>query len=184
MSARPEALTRAFCGAVLLEAGRQEEAEAELSRAVATLREAGLQGPYTARVLDALGDAALRGGRPAEAVTHGREAVVLLEAAPGEPHSRLPLYRTRLGAALWASGRREEGVRLLRDGVAALESQFPEGHFDLATARLLLGRALLEGERPSDARRLLQAAVDWRQAHLGPRDPRTAAVRDLLAKAP
>jgi hypothetical protein len=81
---------------------------------------------------------------------------------------------------VWAAGQASEGERLLRAGLAGLEQRFPDGHPDLATARFLLGEALARSGRAAEARPLLQSALKWRQAHLGPADPRTLAVRRAL----
>jgi len=68
----------------------------------------------------------------------------------------------------------------LRAGLGGLERGFPSGHFDLASARFLLGEALAKSGRATEARPLLAQAVEWRQAHLGAADPRTAAARRAL----
>jgi hypothetical protein len=77
-----------------------------------------------------------------------------------------------------------EGERLLREGLEVLERTFPAGHFDLGTARFLLGEALAGRGRRPEARRLLQAALEWREEHLGAADPRTVAVRRTLRGLP
>jgi eukaryotic-like serine/threonine-protein kinase len=156
---RTEALARSACGAVLSEAGRLEEAEAQLGQAVAQLRGARLQGAILARALDAQGDLARRRGHLASAVESSREAVALQERIAAE-HPRLALYRAHAGAALWAAGQREEGERLLRPGVTWLERAFPAGHFDLAAARFLLGEALIRDGRAAEGRAFLQGALE------------------------
>jgi hypothetical protein len=62
-----------------------------------------------------------------------------------------------------------------------MERSFPDGHIDLANGRFLLGQALAGDGRAAEARPFLDAALRWRQAHLGPDDPRTLAVRRALA---
>jgi hypothetical protein len=64
-----------------------------------------------------------------------------------------------------------------------MEREFADGHFDLATARFLLGEGLAGAGRWAEARPVLEGALQWRQAHLGPDDPRTVAVRQALAQA-
>jgi serine/threonine-protein kinase len=180
--ARRTAGAHSSCGTALAEAGRLEEADAELGKAVTGLRAAGLQGAALARALDAYADVARRRGRLAEAVDLGREAIAIQVRASGEENPRLALYRARTGAALCTAGQRGEGERLLRAGAAWLERAFPDGHFDLASARFLLGQALLDGGGAAEARLHLQRAFEWRQSHLGPADPRTVAVRKALDK--
>jgi tetratricopeptide (TPR) repeat protein len=171
------------CGGALAEAGRLDEAEAHLADAVTRFRAAGVQGATLARALDAQGDVARRRGRLAQAALSGREAAAIQVRVSGEENPRLALYRAHTGAALCAAGQREEGERLLRDAVAALQRAFPDGHFDLATGLFLLGEALMNSGRAAEARPLLQRALEWRQAHLGPGDPRTVIVRTVLGKA-
>jgi serine/threonine-protein kinase len=181
--ARRVAAAHSSCGAVSAEAGRLDEADARLERAVAGLRAAGLRGAVLARALDAQGDVARRLGRPRQAVELGREAVAIQLRVSGSESPRLALYRAHEGAALWAADQRDEGERLLREGVTAMARAFPGGHLDLAAAELLLGDALAASGRAAEGRVLLQQALDWRRGHLGAADPRTVAAGRSLARA-
>jgi hypothetical protein len=116
-------------------------------------------------------------GERTRAVELGQEALAVLERIGGADHPATLLARVHAGAALWAAGQAEGGERLLRAGTEGLERTFPTGHPDVTTARFLLGEALLRSGRTAETRPLLQAALDWRQAHLGPADPRAATVR-------
>jgi len=175
------AAVRTHAGIVLAEAARLGEADEQLSLAVSSLR---AQQPQQAFLLgyalDAQGDVARRRGETSRATGLGQEALAILEGSAGPRHAATDLARVHAGAALWGAGRAGEGERQLRAGVLGLERSFPAGHHDLATARFLLGEALARGGRGAEARPLLQAANAWRQAHLGPDDPRTAAVRRVL----
>jgi serine/threonine-protein kinase len=170
----------AYVGVVLAEAGRLEEGDAYLGRAVSSYRAQNELRTPLGRALDSLGDVARRRRQPARAAEIGLEALAVLERAAGPQHPATALARVRAGASLWAGGRAAEGERLLREGLEVLERTFPAGHFDLATARLLLGEALAGSGRGPEARRLLQAALEWREEHLGAADPRTVAVRRAL----
>lgn len=165
---------------VLAEAGRLEEAETQLSEAIALCRARGFHGVTYARALDMLGDVARRRDQAARAAELGKEAIAVQGQSAGENNLLMALARVHTGAALCATGQSDEGERLLRTGVEWLEHAFPNGHFDLATGRFLLGQALVSSGRIADARPFLQGALDWRQAHLGPNDPRTAVVLQSL----
>jgi serine/threonine-protein kinase len=178
-----ESIARTACGTALAEAGRLDEAEAQLGRAVAQMRAIRGRATVLPRALDAQGDVARRRGRLAQAVEMTREAVAMQERSAGAEHPQLAIYRAHAGAALWAAGQAGEGERLLRAGVIAMERAFPGGHVDLAAGRFLLGEALRRDGRAAEARPHLQGALEWRQVHLGPEDPRTMAVRRALAQA-
>jgi serine/threonine protein kinase len=175
---------RSLAGSVLAEAGRLEEADRQLSEAVAVFRSSHRSGVWFGRALNALGDVARRRGQTAQAVELGREALAVLEKSGGADHPAAAVARVHVGAALWAAGQSAEGERLLRAGLGSLEREFPDGHFDLASARFLLGQALAKSGRVIEARPLLQQALEWRQAHLRAADPRTAAVRRALLMEP
>jgi len=117
----------------------------------------------------------------ARAAELARQALARLEGSAGEEHPAVMLARVHAGAALWGAGQAGEGEPLLRHGLQGLERQFPSGHFNLSAARFLLGEALARSGRLAEARPLFQSALEWRQAHLGPADPRTTAVRRALA---
>jgi serine/threonine-protein kinase len=169
-------------GLVLAEVGRLAEADEELSQAVAAFRaQQPSQALALAWALDTLCDVALRLGQPPRAAALGEEAMAILGRSDSKDHPATALARAHAGAALWANGQPGEGENLLREGVTQLQRQFPAGHRDLATAQSLLGAALAGSGRTTEAQPLLQEALRWRQAHLGPADPRTAAVRRLLA---
>jgi tetratricopeptide (TPR) repeat protein/tRNA A-37 threonylcarbamoyl transferase component Bud32 len=176
-----EPVARYLCGIALAEAGRLGEAAAQFDEAAAQLR--ATRGPSTAlaRALDGRADVARRQGHLAQAVELAREAVSMQEHSTGEEHPQIAIYRARAGAALWAAGQRDEGERLLRQGVTGMERSFPDGHIDLANGRFLLGQALAGDGRAAEARPFLDAALRWREAHLGTGDPRTLAVRRALA---
>jgi serine/threonine-protein kinase len=175
------ATLRLHVGRVLAEAGRLEEAEEQLAQAVASFRgHQPQQAQSLGYALDALGDVARRRGQVRKASELGREALATLERSGGAHLPATDLARVRAGAALWAAGESGEGERLLRAGLDGLQRTFPD-HADLATARFLLGEALARSGRLGEARALLQDALAWRQAHLGPADPRTTAVRRALA---
>ena len=171
------AMMRSYAGIVFADAGRLIEGEDQLSQAVSAFRAEPQPGIHLGRTLDALADVALRRGQPARAVDLGQEALVALEGGVGPDHPATALARVHVGAALWASGQAATGERQLRDGLQRLERAFPAGHFDLASAQLQLGEALARSGRGPEARPLLQAALEWREAHLGPTDPRTAAAK-------
>jgi len=175
---------RSLAGSVLAEAGRLEEADEQLSQAVAVFRSSHRSGVWFGRALNALGNVARRRGQTAQAVEMGREALTVLEKSGGPNHPVLALARAHLGAALWAAGQASEGERLLRAGLGDLEREFPDGNFDLASAWFLLGQALAKSGRVIEAGLLLKQALEWRQTHLGPADPRTVAARRALDSSP
>ncbi len=170
-------IVQSNAGFVLAEAGRLEEAETQLTEATTLCRAQRFHGVTYARALDSLGDVVRRRGQATRAAELGQEAIAVQGQSAGENNLVMALARVHTGAALCASGQIDEGERLLRTGVEWLERTFPNGHFDLATGRFLLGQALVGRGRLADARPFLQGALEWRQAHLGPADPRTEAVR-------
>ena len=171
---------RSLIGIVLAEAGRLDEADAQVSRAAADLRAVHLEGAYLGFALDALGDIARRRQQPARARDLTNEALTLLERGLGDQHAATALARVHAGAARWSLGETAEGEPLTRRGLASLEQQFPDGHPDLATARLTIGDLLRQSGHPLEARPMLQKALAWREVHFGPADPRTAAARQAL----
>ncbi|HYR46265.1 MAG TPA: tetratricopeptide repeat protein, partial [Thermoanaerobaculia bacterium] len=138
------------------------------------------RGIFLGRTLDAIGDVARQRGQIERAVAVGREALAILEKEGGADHPFSLLAAVHTGAALWAAGQAAEGERLLRAGLGGLEREFPGGHFDLASARVLLAERLALSGRGTEALPLLRQALEWRQAHLGSADPRTAAARRAL----
>jgi serine/threonine-protein kinase len=172
---------RYFAGVVLAEAGRLDEGEALVAEAVSVFRAQGVGDADLGGALDVAGDLARRRGRIDRAADLGREALTRLERSAGRDHPASVLARVRAGAALWSAGQVEDGERLLRAGLQGLERLHPAGHPDLATAQLLLGHALQASGRNEEARPRLQSALRWREAHLGPADPRTIAARRALA---
>ncbi len=171
---------RARAGYVLAEAGRLDEANAQISRAAADLRRAHHENVLLGFALDWFADVALRQHQPARAREFTDEALVLLDRGLDDLHPARALVRVHAGAARWATGDADAGERLMRDGLARLEARWPNGHADLAAARLLLAAALEETGRGGEAHALLQQTLAWREAHLGPADPRTVAVRQAL----
>ncbi|MFI5007278.1 MAG: tetratricopeptide repeat protein [Solirubrobacterales bacterium] len=171
---------RLYAGIVLGEAGRLEEADGQLSQAVAFARADSSDPTLLGRLLDPLGDVARRRGQAARAAEVGSEALQHLQRFLGADHPVTLVARVHAGAALWAAGRADEGEPALRVGTLGLEQKFPDGSYDLATAWLLRGEALARSGRPVEARPFLERALEWRQAHLGPADPRTVAVRRIL----
>ena len=171
---------RLLTGGVLAETGRLEEADDELAQALAIFRKESRSGILLGRALDTIGDVARRRGQIERAVAAGREALAALEKEGGAEHPSASVARVHLGAALWTAGDAAGGERMLRSGLGSLERLFPNGHCDLASARFLLGEALAQDGRVAEARPLLRQALDWRQAHLGSADPRTAAARRAL----
>jgi len=169
---------RLYASMVLAESGRLQEADAQVSEALAFCRTETCDPSLLGHVLDVAGDISRRRDQTERSAEAGREALSSLER--GEEHPAVTLARVHYGAALWAAGQAAEGERLLRAGLVDLEHEFPDGHFDLASARFLLGEALAKSGRVAEARPLLQQALEWRQAHLGPADPRTAAVGRAL----
>jgi tetratricopeptide (TPR) repeat protein len=110
----------------------------------------------------------------------GSEALSGLQRSLGADHPVTLVARVHAGAALWAAGRADEGERELRAGTLGLEQKFPDGSYELAAAWFLRGEALARSGRPVEARPFLERALEWREAHLGPADPRTVAVRRIL----
>ena len=178
---RDLATARLYAGSVLLEAGRLPEADALLTQAVSEFSDAAGTQLLLGRALDAQGDLARRRGQTALAAALGQKAVSALERGVGPDNPTIVLARAHLGAALWAEGHEEEGEAQLRAGIERLERDFPAGHPDLASARCLLGNALATSDRRAEALPLLLSALEWREAHLGPRDPRTLATRRAVA---
>jgi len=169
---------RVYASIVLAEAGRLQEADEQISEALSFCRKGTTEASLLGHVLDVAGDISRRRDQVERAAEAGREALSTLER--GEERPAVTLARVHCGAALWAAGQAAEGERLLRAGLGDLEHEFPNGHFDLASARFLLGEALVKSGRGTEARVPLQQALEWRQAHLGDGDPRTAAVRRAL----
>jgi hypothetical protein len=165
---------------VLAEAGKLDEADAQIARAASDLRAAHHENAFLAFALDALGDVARRRRQPARARELTTEALALMEPTLGNGHPATALARVHAGAARWLAGEPAEGERLTRAGLAALEQRFPNGHSDLAAAWLIAGELLRHSGRPREARPLLQKALAWREAHLGTADPRTIAARQAL----
>ena len=171
---------RVYASIVLAEAGRLQEADEQISEALSFCRKGTSDPSLFGHVLDVAGDISRRRDQAERAAELGREALSTLERS--EEHPAVTLARVHCGAALWAAGQAAEGERLLRAGLGDLEHEFPDGHFDLASARFLLGEALAKSGRVAEARPLLQQALEWRQTHLGPADPRTAAVGRALLR--
>jgi serine/threonine-protein kinase len=169
---------RLYAGLVLGEAGRIEEADEQLSEALASSRAGACEPSFPGHVLDATGDIARRRGQAERAAALAREAFSVLQR--GQEHPATTLSLVHAGASLWAAREASEGERLLRAGIDSLEREFPDGHFDLAAARFLLGEALIRSGRAAEARLPLRQSVEWREAHLGPGDSRTAAARRAL----
>lgn len=172
---------RSLAGSVLAEAGRLEEADEQLSQAVAVFRGAQRSGIWFGHALDALGDVTRQRGQTGRAARLAEEALAVLERSGGADHPAALLARVHFGAASCAAGQAASGEGLLRAGLEGLSRKFPAaGHRDLATAQFLFGEALSRSGRAAEARPLLQQALDWREKHLGAGDPRTAAVRRTL----
>ena len=175
------ATIRLYAGSVLAEAGRDAEAEEQLTQAITGFR---ARQPAEALSLgyglDALADIARRTGRTARSVSLAQEAIAILDRSDNKDHPAAAYARVRAGAALWADGRAAAGEAEMRAGLDALVRSYPGGHFQLAAARFLLGDVLVQSGRPSEARPLLAAALAWRQSHFGRLDARTVAVRQRL----
>jgi serine/threonine-protein kinase len=167
-----------YVGLVLSETGQIQEADEELSEALAVSRKVASDPSLTGHALDATGDVARRRGQAERAASLGREALSVLQRSEEHPATTLGLVHA--GASLWAAREASEGERMLRSGLDSLEREFPNGHFDLAAARFLLGEALIRSGRAAEARLPLRQSVEWREAHLGRGDPRTAAARRAL----
>ena len=178
---RDLATARLYAGFVLLEAGRLEEADRELAQAAAEFSHEGGTRILLGRALDAQGALALRRGQTARAVSLGREAVSVLERVASPDGPTTLMARVHLGAALWADGAARDAEPQLRAGIEALQRTFPAGHPSLAQARFLLGNALLASGRNVEAREVLMSVLEWQQAHLGPRDPRTLVSHRAVA---
>jgi tetratricopeptide (TPR) repeat protein len=133
------------------------------------------------RTLDAQGDLARRRGQTARArPLVGRPFRRSSARRPGQPHDR-PGGVLILGRPFGPTWPEEEGEALLRAGIERLERDFPAGHPDLASARCLLGNALATSGRRAEALPVLMSGLGWREAHLGPTDPRTLATRRAVA---
>jgi serine/threonine-protein kinase len=174
------AALRIAAGRVLAEAGRLSEAEEQLRQATAVLGGRSGNRLLLGLARDGLADVLRRRGQATLAIESGEQALALLEASGGTGHPATSLARVHLGAARWAADQAAAGEALLRAGVVELTRRFPRGHADLAAARYLLGEALARSGRGGEARSFLEPALDWRETHLGPTDPRTAAVRAAL----
>ena len=178
---RDLATARLYAGIVLLEAARLDEADRELAQAVTEFsQEVGTQ-ILLGRALDAQGALALRRGQTSPAVSLGRQAVSVLERVAARDGPTTVAARVHLGAALWADGSPGDAEPQLRAGIEALQRTFPAGHPSLTQARFLLGNALLASGRNAEAREVLMSVLEWQQAHLGPRDPRTLVSRRAVA---
>jgi eukaryotic-like serine/threonine-protein kinase len=172
---------RWFAGIVLAEAGRLVEGERLVAEAITVFRAQNVGDADLGGALDVAGDLARQRGQSSHAVELGNEALNRLERGAGKDHPGTVLARVHAGAALWSAGQRGEGERLLRAGVQGLERLYPEGHPDLASAQLLLGSVLEGSGRAEEARPHRLRALRWREARLGPADPRTLAARRALA---
>jgi len=175
---------RTLTGTVLAEAGRLDEAGAQIARAIAGLRAAHHENVFLAYALDASSDVARRRAQVDRARSLASEALPLMERTLDTQHPALSVARVHGGAAQWAAGAAVDGERLVRTGVATLEARFPNGgHADLAAAWLVIGDLLTRSGRTAEARPFLQRALAWRETHFGAADPRTVDAAHALARA-
>ena len=174
-----EELLRA--GSRLMEAGRLDEAEAVLGRALKAVGGGELALRRKALTLNDLGILAARAGRLEEAYARLDEARKILEALGAGARSRLVAVLVNLGEVLRRLGRLEEAeARLVR----ALELGERSGadHPGTQQARLALALVL---ERRGEAERASELAATAVQAFtrtLGAVHPRTLDARRTLAR--
>ena len=147
-------------GAVLLEAGKLEEAETILRAAMERLHviHGRSDGYQAAQAESRYARARLERGYAGDAEQHARHAWVVLRDFLGPDRNETARAEHELGRALIALGRHEEGVEHLRAAAASYAAQYGEEDLRTATFQFELGDALRD-TAPGEARRLLDASA-------------------------
>jgi tetratricopeptide (TPR) repeat protein len=174
--------TRAVYAHAVAEAGRPDEALAELSRIRAdhgAALEAGEPRALAARNLE--GMLLLRTARPMEAIAVLEPLVASLTTSPGAPIALMLAARTNLARAYGESGRATEAVELFRDLIATKERMFGPDHAGTLNDRANLARWLGETGRTEEALAVAEQLLADSDRLIGIHHPQTLARSNLIA---
>ncbi|UBV44123.1 CHAT domain-containing protein (plasmid) [Deinococcus taeanensis] len=161
--------------------GRLQDALAAYQAALALrITRLGPDASESVRLLEKIGSAWYRLGRPAEALDAFEQAL----AGTQRQGDAAPLQVAELGAVVGTLhlelGQLEQARDRLTGALAQLEALVPAGNLTTGWVLFTLGRLEVRSARDPQARDALQRALDLYQRELGPVDPETAGVAEAL----
>jgi len=162
--------------------GQLAEAEANLRRSIADLRELGA--PVEADLAEALhqfaGVAEARGRRN-EAIDNLREAIAVRARSTLGPSADLNLLRVELANLLGGAGRNDEAVSLLREATESNRSIYGDVHPRTLDSAIWLARSLVRQSAYAEADAILEQALATSRSHYGEDSETTAGAEVALA---
>jgi serine/threonine-protein kinase len=175
--------TLQLLGVLLYQERRWDEAEAATREALEIFRAIDPGHFEVGKAIHGLGQIAAGRGRAAEAERHFAEAVERFRAALGPDHPFVWITSGHLAQQLARQGRFEEAERRLRESRERLLAIVGADHEYSGEAANRLGTLLRERDRAAEAIPLHREALAFFLGQLGPRHPRVAESRYLLAAA-
>jgi tetratricopeptide (TPR) repeat protein len=162
--------------------GQLDEAEANLRRSIADLRELGA--PMETDLAEALhqyaGLAEAR-GRRSEAIDYLRQAIAVRARSTLGASADLNLLRVELANLLGGTGRNDEAVTLLREAVDSNRSIYGDVHPRTLDSAIWLGRSLVRQSAYAEADAILEQALTTSRSHYGEDSETTAGAEVALA---
>ena len=177
------ARSAANLGALLLDAGRHQEAQSELERALRFQQGQGTATPELANTLNNLGLLHHREGRHAEAAQALVQAIDIGTIALGQAHPQVAAYLDNLGLARLALEQVDEAEALFRLALDLRLATLGATHPHVGYSRIHLGQIAMHRGDVNEAVEQFGAAIDVRVATLGEAHELVAAARLLLAEA-
>lgn len=171
-------------GWVELAAGRHDQAEAELERAVALDLPSSPADPVEkAELLYDLSTLALRRGRPADAEPLRRRAAALIEAALWPGHPRHAAMVAGHSLALAGADRRAEALATGERAIELYERALGPDHPDLVQPLMTTSEMALDIDDVPRARALAERAVAVAERSMAPDHPAVATALGSLGEA-
>lgn len=119
-------------------------------------------------------------GRPTDARPIYEQTLLSMRKVHGENHPDTLIAMNNLARTLSELGDHEQAARLFEEMLALAANALPPGHLLVPVARGYYGQCLTQLERYDEAEQQLGSSVQALEQSLGPDNPRTVKVRELI----
>jgi eukaryotic-like serine/threonine-protein kinase len=145
--------------AVHLAFARYDDAERELSSAIARLRKQGRESVQLSIALNSLGSVAIARGRPEDAAEPLEEALALAERLLGPRHPHVATVLQNLGSVAWHREAYDQAANLQQRALEVRQATLQRDHPDIIGSLLNLAGTALATDDLDRARALLEQAI-------------------------
>jgi tetratricopeptide (TPR) repeat protein len=164
-------------GAVLFDEGRQEEALAHYTRALALRRQhVGTEDATVAQLYNNIGNSLIQLGRYDEAHAEHRKALAIRERELGPDHPLVATSLSNLGIGLMRQGKAAEAVPLTERALAIQERALGPDSFYVGMTVEALGLVYWRAGRMAEGAKLLERSATIYEKLQGPEAPALARV--------